>query len=82
MKQIYSYDEAKNVSDDETERFMYYFHPKIMNGSKRMYKAMIKGDQIELDEKLMTELRSRTWTTDDCYTIVSMSPEKICVYYK
>jgi len=82
MKQIYSYTEAKNASDDDTERMLYYFHPTIMKGTKRLYRITINNEPIDLDKAHMKEVRKRVWKPDDKYTLVLLKDTNITVYYK
>lgn len=82
LKQIYSYTEARNASDDDTERLLYYYHPTIMKLHKKIFKICIDNEEIEMDPVLMDEINKRIWTLDDKYTLVLAIGTNISVYYK
>lgn len=82
MKQIYSYTDVKTEVENDIEVNFYFFKFPIQIGSKKMYKATINSDKLELDKEHMKSVRKNQWKPTDNYSLVSFEDKNITVFYK
>lgn len=80
MKVEYSADHSKFIEEDVSSVQLHYYHIKIYNEGKKLYKIMINGHKLDLHFK--KELKEREFKPDDHYTVIHLQDTKVIGYYK